>query len=158
MTSQIYQLNLTEDNIVIGYSQSNVAQQNLLEVSPDVFFEAVAKLGRCKFVDGFLSDFTPPPLPISVPDNPTLSDWRVGLLLWGRRDELLGKVEAERAKGTVIGKIADERVNYANNVLRSQLVQLKGVFDFSELEIDESLWRAAQVAKGDMSGVWPLPT
>lgn len=91
------------------------------------------------------------------PDGPTLSDWRVGLLLWGRRDELLGKVEAEKAKGTPIGAIADERVNYANNVLRAQLLQLQAVFGFTEAEIDESLWRADRVAKGDLSGIWPLP-
>lgn len=95
--------------------------------------------------------------PTSVPDNPTLSDWRVGLLLWGRRDELLGKVETEKGKGTAIGAIADERVNYANNVSRAQLMQLKDVFGFNEAEIDESLWRADRVAKGDLSGVWPLP-
>lgn len=91
------------------------------------------------------------------PDGPTLSDWRVALLLWGRREELLGKVEAEKAKGTPIGAIADERVNYANNVLRAQLLQLRAVFGFSEAEIDESLWRADRVAKGDLTGVWPLP-
>ncbi len=95
------------------------------------------------------------------PDNPTLGDWRVGLTLWGRIDDVTSKVadlvaSSDLAKQKV-GKVAQERLQYSNNVLRSQLLQLKDAFGFSEADVDESLYRAHQVAQGDLSGVWPLP-
>lgn len=124
---------------------------NAVEVDPSVDAATLARIKAAVAAHDPLKSSADLP-----PDGPTLSDWRVGLLLWGRRDELLGKVEAEKAKGTPIGAIADERVNYANNVLRAQLLQLRAVFGFTEAEIDESLWRADRVAKGDLSGVWPL--
>ena len=158
MSEHIFQLNIDANDVVVGYSQSNIEQSGLTVVTPEVFFEAITKIGLAKYADGALSDYVPPPGPVEIPDNPTLSDWRVGLLLWNRLDDLLVKVQNEKAKGTVIGKIAEERVNYANNVLRSQLVQLKDVFNFTDADIDESLWRASQVAKGDLSGIWPLST
>jgi hypothetical protein len=96
-----------------------------------------------------------------VPDNPTLSDWRVGLTLWGRIDDVTARVANLVASTTpaqaMLGKIAKERLEYANNVLRAQLLQLKDAFGFSEADVDESLWRAHQVSLGDLSGVWPLP-
>ncbi|GEP11441.1 hypothetical protein [Methylobacterium gnaphalii] len=99
--------------------------------------------------------------PATVLDNPTLSDWRVALTLWGRIDDVTAKVNALVASTTpaeaMLGKVAKERLEYANNVLRAQLLQLKDVFGFSADEVDESLWRAAQVSKGDLSGQWPLP-
>jgi hypothetical protein len=95
------------------------------------------------------------------PDNPTLGDWRVALTLWGRIDDVTGKVSAlvssDKPDQQKLGKIASERLNYSNNVLRAQLLQLKDAFGFSAAEIDESLYRARQVSLGDLSGMWPLP-
>lgn len=95
-----------------------------------------------------------------VPDNPTLGDWRVGLTLWGRMDDVTAKVAALVASAdpsqVMLGKIALERLEYSNNVLRAQLLQLKDAFGFSAADVDESLWRAHQVSTGDLSGKWPL--
>lgn len=99
----------------------------------------------------------PPPVAPVAPDNPTLGDWRVALLLWGRLSDIQAKVSALKAAGNPLGAVADERMNYSNNVLRGQLLQLKDVFGFTSAEVEESLWRASQVAQGDLSGVWPLP-
>ncbi|MCE4223387.1 hypothetical protein HCU64_06455 [Methylobacterium sp. C25] len=106
-----------------------------------------------------IAEFEAPAQP--VPDNPTLSDWRVGLTLWGRIDDVTAKVNALVASSVpaqaMLGKVAKERLEYANNVLCAQLLQLKDAFGFTAADVDESLWRAAQVAKGDLSGQWPLP-
>lgn len=97
-----------------------------------------------------------------APDSPTLSDWRVGLALWkgasgaARLDEVTAKVAALEKAGNPMGRIARERLEYANHVLRAQLVQLKGVFGFTEAEVEESLGRAERVRQGDLSGTWPL--
>jgi len=104
----------------------------------------------------------PDPKPPTAPDNPTLGDWRVGLVLWktpggNRRDEVLAKIKALLDAGHPLGPVADERVNYSNNVLRADLLALKDAVGFSVEDIEESLWRAAQVQAGDLSGVWPLP-
>ena len=56
----------------------------------------------------------------------------------------------------MMGKIVTERLEYANNVFRSQLLTLKDALGFTEADVDESLWRAHQVALGDLSGKWPL--
>ncbi|GEP11825.1 hypothetical protein [Methylobacterium gnaphalii] len=105
---------------------------------------------------------------VVAPDNPTLSDWRVGLTLWKRPDgtpridEVTGKVNAliaaPDATGAVLGKVAKERLEFANNVLRAQLLALAGAFGFTPDDVEESLWRADRVRQGDLSGVWPLPT
>lgn len=99
--------------------------------------------------------------PAAVPDNPTLGDWRVALTLWGRIDDVTAKVAAlvssDKPDQQRIGKIASERLNYSNNVLRSQLLQLKDAFGFTADDVDESLWRAQRVSVGDLSGTWPLP-
>ena len=95
-----------------------------------------------------------------VPDGPTLSDWRVGLTLWGRIDDVTAKVaalvSASDPATVMLGKIARERLEYANNVFRAQLLQLKDVVGFTAADVDESLWRAHQVTLGDLSGTWPL--
>lgn len=101
--------------------------------------------------------------PPTAPDNPTLSDWRCGLALWKRPDgtlrldEVTAKVADLVASGHPLGRIARERLEYANNVTRAQLVQLAGLFGFSSAEIEQSLWRAERVRQGDLSGIWPLP-
>lgn len=99
-------------------------------------------------------------LPEPVPDNPTLGDWRVGLALWRRLEDVTSRVDAllksDKPTEVVLGTIASERLNYSNNVLRAQLMQLKDVFGFTADEVDESLWRAERVRLGDLSGVWPL--
>ena len=100
------------------------------------------------------------PQPTAVPDGPTLSDWRVGLTLWNRIDDVTARVAAlvganDPAKA-LAGKIARERLEYANFVWRKDLMSLKDVVGFTEADVDESLWRAHQVALGDLSGTWPL--
>ncbi|TXN43597.1 hypothetical protein [Methylobacterium sp. WL7] len=112
-----------------------------------------------RFINGALTVYKPPAP--TVPDNPTLGDWRVGLMLWGRIDDVTAKVAAlvsssDPAKQR-IGKVASERLNYSNNVLRAQLLQLKDAFGFTAADVDESLYRAQRVSLGDLSGVWPLP-
>lgn len=100
---------------------------------------------------------------VSAPDNSTLSDWRCGLALWKRPDgtlrldEVTAKVAELVASGHPLGRIARERLEYANNVTRAQLGQLAGLFGFTAAEIEESLWRAERVRQGDLSGTWPLP-
>ena len=99
----------------------------------------------------------PDPKPPTAPDNPTLGDWRVALVLWGRLADVLGRIKALVDAGNPLGVVAQERVEYSNNVLLAQLLQLKDVFGFTEADVIESLWRADRVSKGDLSGVWPLP-
>ena len=98
--------------------------------------------------------------PVSVPDSPTLSDWRVALTLWGRMDDVTAKaaalVTSSDPATAMTGKIVTERLEYANNVLRSQLLALKDALGFTAADVDESLWRAHQVSLGDLSGKWPL--
>jgi hypothetical protein len=100
--------------------------------------------------------------PAGPPDNPTLGDWRVGLTLWGRMDDVTnrvaGLVASTDANQQKLGRIASERLNYSNNVLRGQLLQLKDAFGFTAADVDESLYRAYRVSLGDLSGVWPLPS
>lgn len=103
----------------------------------------------------------PTPEPPAAPDNPSLGDWRVGLFLWktpggNRRDEVLAKIKALLDAGHPLGPVADERANYSNNVRRAELLALKDAVGFSAEDVEESLWRAAQVQAGDLSGVWPL--
>lgn len=99
---------------------------------------------------------------MQAPDNPTLSDWRCALTLWKRPDgkvridEVSAKVADLVASGHPLGRIARERLEYANNVTRAQLVQLAPLFGFTAAEIEESLWRAERVRQGDLSGIWPL--
>lgn len=94
------------------------------------------------------------------PDNPTLGDWRVGLTLWGRLDDITERVNtmvASTAPATAVkGKVAKERLEYSNNVVRAELMQLKDAFGFTAEEVDESLWRADRVRQGDLSGIWPI--
>lgn len=113
-------------------------------------------------VDAVLAAHDPTRVPVTAVDNPTLGDWRVGLTLWGRMDDVTSRVNAlvasTDAAQRTLGKVAYERLNYSNNVLRAQLLQLKDAFGFSAADVDESLYRARQVSLGDLSGVWPLPT
>jgi hypothetical protein len=108
------------------------------------------------------------PAPAVVPDGPTLSDYRVALTLWGRLDDVTNRVTTLAASTSpqqaMLGKIAKERLEYANNVFRAQLIaptdasggRFYGVFGFTAADVDESLYRAHQVSLGDLSGVWPL--
>ncbi|MBA9067429.1 hypothetical protein FHR71_001159 [Methylobacterium sp. RAS18] len=104
-------------------------------------------------VDTRIAAFAGPGLP---PDNPTLSDWRVGVLLWGRLDDVTKRVTDLIASGNPLGAVALQRLEFANNVLREQLMQLRGTFGFTEGDVDESLWRAERVRMGDLSGRWPV--
>jgi hypothetical protein len=92
----------------------------------------------------------------SAPDNPSLRDWRVGLMLWKRLDEVSDKVKALVDAGDPMGGVARESLEYANTVQRAQLMQLRDVFGFTADEVEESLWRADRVRQGDLSGVWPV--
>lgn len=101
-----------------------------------------------------------------VPDNPTLGDWRVALALWQTTDAsgnpvswlnfLTTNVNNLVASGNPMGQVITQRFEYSNNVKRAELLQLKDFFGFTAEQIDESLYRANQVALGDLSGVWPL--
>jgi len=86
----------------------------------------------------------PPP---AIPDGPTLSDWRVALILMERFADVEAAVIAARNSGSVDGAVAWQRFEYANNVYRAELLRLAPVFGFTEAEIDESLILAAQVAQ-----------
>lgn len=89
----------------------------------------------------------PTPEPARVPDGPTNSDWRVGLIVWGRFAEVEAKVIAARDSGSVAGIIAWQRWEYANNVYRAELMRLRDTFGFSADDVDESLRRADEVAQ-----------
>jgi hypothetical protein len=91
-----------------------------------------------------------------APDNPTLGDWRVGLFLWktsngNRRDDLIAKVKELVASGHPLGGVADERVNYSNNVQRATLLKLAPAVGFTPEDVEESLWRAEQVRLDDLA-------
>lgn len=104
----------------------------------------------------------------AVPDNPTLGDWRVGLALWKRTasdgtqtirlNDVTTAVQTLLAAGNPLALVAQQRLEYSNNVLRAELLLLKDAFGFTAAGVDESLHRAHQVSIGDLSGVWPLPT
>lgn len=104
--------------------------------------------------------------PVEPPDNPTLGDWRVGLALWAYTSntgttsnwltQVTSVVEALKAGGNPMGLVAEQRLEYSNNVSRATLLSIKDLFGFSTAQVDESLWRADRVSKGDLSGVWPL--
>lgn len=91
----------------------------------------------------------------TVPDGPTLSDWRVALIQMGRLDDVRARVTAARDAGSIEGAIAFERFEYANNVFRAELLQLAPVFAFTEAEIDESLMRAAAIGESARSVATP---
>jgi hypothetical protein len=80
--------------------------------------------------------------------NPTLSDWRVGLVLLGKFDAVKAAVLAARDAGSVDGAIAWERFEYANNVYRAELLRLAPVMRFSEADVDQSIAKAIEVSKG----------
>ncbi|MBB3905579.1 hypothetical protein GGR33_005119 [Methylobacterium brachythecii] len=136
-----------EDGIVTGRFRSNIEQPDCISVEPEIFEAVADRMGRCKYVGGVLSDYEPLAPPVVVPDNPTNSDWRVGLILWQRFAEAEAKVVAAKDSGSVQGLIAWQRWEYANNVLRSELLQLKDVFGFAAADVDESLWRADRISK-----------
>lgn len=129
----------------------------------------IDRFGDPATFDPPLTRAAPPPPAAAEPDGPTLSDWRVALTLWGRIDAVAAAVGALVAASdpakAMVGKIAKERLEYANNVFRAQLLApvdatgtpLCSVFGFTAADVDESMWRAQQVSKGDLSGVWPLP-
>lgn len=106
--------------------------------------------------DAQIAAFVGPSLP---QDGPTLSDWRVAVDLWGRLDDITARVAALIASNDAaqvrLGKIARQRLEFANNVYRDQLLALKDAAGFTAADVDESLWRAARVSLGDLSGVWP---
>ena len=89
-----------------------------------------------------------PPRPSTQPQQETLSDWRVGLVLLGRFDGVKAAVDAAAASGSVQGKIARERFEYANHVFRHELQTLAPVMGFTLDDVDESLWKANNVSKG----------
>lgn len=120
---------------------------------------AAAQPGQAEeWVEDGDPDLAPPSV---VPDQPTLADWRVGLLLWQRLDDVTSRVAGLMASTkpaeAILGRIAQQQLEYSNNVTRARLVQIREAFGFSAAEVDESLWRADRVAQGDLSGVWPLP-
>lgn len=109
-----------------------------------------------------------PPDPDLVPPNAiALAPWRTGLRYWQREgggtrfEEVSERVKALVADTNMakrnLGILAQEQLEYASNVQLSQLVTLMGAFGFTETECIESMFRARQVERGDLSGVWPLP-
>jgi hypothetical protein len=83
-----------------------------------------------------------------APDGPTLSDWRVALVVMGRFDDVLEKITAARDSGSVEGAIAWQRFEYANNVYRAELLKLAPVMGFTTEDVEQSLTIAAQVSRG----------
>lgn len=111
----------------------------------------------CRLVDGEIVPLTPEELAQieadaaivqPAPDGPTLSDWRVALVIMGRFDDVLAKIATAKDSGSVEGAIAWQRFEYANNVYRAELTRLAPVMGFSEAEVEESLRIAAQVSQG----------
>lgn len=117
-----------------------------------------------------------PPTPVP-PDCKSLPFWRFGLQRWFRTDpttkaQISRFVDADAAikaletainpdgspnlMAQVQGQFAREQFEYANTVERGQLLQLAPAFGFTPVDCDESLWRANQIALGDLTGTWPL--
>ncbi len=115
------------------------APEGKVEVS-----RALKPTGRRPVWDVTYADI-PAPGPEPVPESVTNSDWRVGLILWGRFAEVEAKVIAARDSGTVQGAIVWQRWEYANDVFRAELLARREAFGFSAEEVDESLRRAAAV-------------
>jgi hypothetical protein len=134
----------TATNLVVNVEEWASLPNNTAE---HTFIDAPANVGIGFTYTG--SGFTEPaPVPVPVPDEPTLSDWRVALLLLGKFDDVKTAVDAANAAGTIEGKIAFERFEYANHVYRDELLQLVSVFGFSEADVDASLRKAAEVSRG----------
>lgn len=163
------QLFVTPSGIVGGATLSNILAPGHVKVSREAYDLAFGRIGRCTYDGTTVTQLPDPePEPAPVPDNPTLGDWRVALLLWTRPDangspsnrltDVMNRVFQLDANGVAIAAVAKERLEYSNNVKRSELMQLKDAFGFTAEEVDESLYRAQQVSLGDLSGVWPLPT
>ena len=101
------------------------------------------------------------------PDCGSLAFWLTALDLWMRQDSSgatvtrTADVQAAVAKlvaaGNPLGKLAARQLEYANTVLRADLLKLAPAFDFTPADVDESLWRADRVRRGDLTGVWPPP-
>lgn len=110
----------------------------------------------------------PNKIPIVIPDNPTLGDWRVGLALWGRLDEkgnpitwlnyLNTVVHGLVDSGHPVGQVVLQRLEYSNNVKRSELLQLMEYFQFNEDQVNESLRRAYIVSLGDLTPYRTIPS
>lgn len=138
-----------------------------VEITEAQWQDLIGNQGARRWDGQAVVPYVPPPLPVAVPDSPTLGDWRVGLVLWSRTDangvatdrltDVMNAVNELVAAGNPMGVVARERLEYSNNVLRAELMQLKDAFGFTEADVDESLWRADCVRQGDLTGVWPTP-
>ncbi|MBE7249592.1 MAG: hypothetical protein INR63_32050 [Actinomycetospora chiangmaiensis] len=104
---------------------------------------------------------------LAGPDCGSLAFWLTALDLWTRQDssgatvtrtaDVQAAVARMVAAGNPLGKLAARQLEYANTVLRADLLKLAPAFGFTLAECDESLWRADRVRQGDLTGVWPLP-
>ncbi|MFD6316908.1 hypothetical protein [Methylorubrum thiocyanatum] len=107
--------------------------------------------------DAQIAAFVGAPVP---PDGGSLSDWRLAVDLWGRLDEVTSRVAAllssDDPEAVRMGKVARQRLEYANYVYRADLMLLKDVCGFTAEEVDQSLWRATRIPLGDYSGRWPV--
>lgn len=88
---------------------------------------------------------TPAPV-VRVPERVTNSDWRVALIQMGKLNEVTAKVNASNVPNNLIGQIAYQRFEYANEVYLSELMSFKDVFGFTEAEVNESMFTAAAVS------------
>ncbi|CAO4174972.1 hypothetical protein [Methylorubrum populi] len=148
---------------VIGEKRNPAIPAGVVEITEAQWLDCVGAPGRRRWNGRGIEGVEPQAAKPVAPDHPSLSDWRVGLTLWRRPDgtlridELTAKVTALVENRHPLGRIARERLEYANHVERVQLLQLAEALGFTEAEIEESLWRAERVRLGDLSGTWPLP-
>lgn len=140
----------------------------LFAASPDhiTFDPAIPAADRAK-VMAVIRAHNPDTLPVAIPpDCPSLAFWLTALDLWMRDDGQGGKVARTTdvqdavaklvAANNPLGKLAARQLEYANTVVLADLLKLAPAFNFSAADCAESLWRADRVAKGDLTGVWPL--
>jgi hypothetical protein len=166
----MFQIALDSNNVVVSYYLSDIKQPGSVVVEKDIYEQAKNKLSACQYIDGKLIDYIPPPVTpvVTIPDNPTLGDWRVGLALWVRDDNndhpitwldyLTSVVKQLVDSGHPLGQVIVQRLEYSNNVKRVELLQLKEFFQFSEDQVNESLRRAYIVSLGDLNRYATIPS
>lgn len=166
---QLYQVLLDKNNVVVGYADSNILQPGMIAVPHNIYQDVVNRTNHVKYIGGALVDYTPPPVVNNtIPDNPTLGDWRVALALWPTKDAhgndttwlalVNAEVQALVSSGHPMGQVILQRLEFSNNVKRAELLQLMELFTFNQAMVDESLRRAYIVSLGDLNIYETLPS
>lgn len=153
----------------ISRARNPAIPSDAVAISHDQWQEILQNQGARRWDGKGVVPYAPPAALVVAPDCPSLPWWRTGLKLWFRTAEdgkqvsryadVDAAISALEAAGDVqtqrAGILAREQFEYANSVQRTDLLTLAPAFKFTPADVDESLWRADQVRRGDLTGVWP---